>query len=163
MRYSYNLAPAWMDPTSATVKYEVDSRNGKAITNSQKSTYIEVPQIKVVSKGNVTQVGQYFVPLNTKQTDTLKYNLDPDINRRPIPISVGLCNSIIDKYPTKADGKEFWGDYLTRVNGKDLIYDSAKTAEAAKNVIKSEGGCRMRLHVTFQIVQEFYNEDKKFL
>ena len=54
--------------------------------------------------GKNIRIGQYFVPLNAKSTDLLKYYLYPRMSREPI--SEAMCLALIDKYSikTKSNG-----------------------------------------------------------
>ena len=149
MQYRYNLAPAWIDPITAKVKYDKDTTGN----------YIAVKQIKTYPiGGGAVQVGQYFVPLNTKSSDLLRYNLVPNL-RRPA-MSKEMCLTLIDKYNTKSDTSEYWGDFLALKADGSSLYNVAKTAEAAKSRVIRDGGCRMGLYISFRIKQGFYNETK---
>lgn len=148
-QYTYNLETAWIDPISGKVKYENSTVD--PVTAKDKETFIKVPEMYTERKGEKIQVGQYFIPLNAKSTDLLRYNLYPNMSRSPL--SASMCSTLIDKYSKKNSGEEYWADFILDVNGNPL-YNTRKTTESAKKA----GSCRTGLFVGFKISQQFYNE-----
>lgn len=159
MTYTYNLTSAWIDPLTGRVKYENDPNNGLAVNDKDKKTYMKVPEIYATRTGGRVQIGQYFVPLNAKSTDLLRYYLEPDLTRTPL--STLMCTTLIDKYSTRSSDGIYWKDFIANKNDKELLSTRANTAEDAKRIVNAENGCRMALYVDFRIAQGFYNEVSK--
>ena len=163
MTYTYNLTPSWMDPLTGKVKYESNCGEtgenagyNKCITEEEKSTYIKVPEMYINRNGKNIRIGQYFVPLNAKSTDLLKYYLYPRMSRAPI--SEAMCLTLINKYSTKTSTGEYWADFLGFKDSGESMYPLIQTAEGARKQVQKDHGCRMGLYVSFKIQQEFYNE-----
>ena len=164
LTYTYNLTPAWIDPITGKVKYE-NALDGDPVTEEDKSTYIKVPEMYITRNGKRIRVGQYFVPLNAKSTDLLKYNLEPRLTRKDgsgtrEPISEAMCLALIDKYRNKTNNGEYWANFLAFKNSGKPMYPTIQTATDAERQVKSDHGCRMGLYVAFKIQQDFYNEVK---
>ena len=150
----YNLTPAWMNPDNGKVKYESPVPKDQ-VTEADKQNYIEVPPTQVARWGTTIRAGQYFVPLNAKSTDKLRYYLKPNLSKQKI--SEAMCNALIDKYNRKTDYDEYWGDFLAQANGEPMSR-VASTAAQAKQIVKRDHGCRMGLYIAFRIKQEMYND-----
>ncbi len=156
MAYTYNLPPAWINPQTGEVKYENDTDDRLTLEDDDKKTFIKVPELSTARYGNPVRIGTYFIPLNAKSTDLVRYNLTPDYNRPAL--SKELCYTIIDKYNVKSDTEWYWKDFLVSANYEELISKRASTAAAAKSIVRQEGGCRMALYAYFRIAQGFYHE-----
>ena len=157
MTYTYNLTPAWIDPVTGKVKYESDcGETGKCVTEEDKNSYLKVPEMYITRKGKRIRIGQYFVPLNAKSTDLLKYHLKPRMSRAAL--SEAMCLALIDKYETKTSAGEYWADFLGFKNTGESMYPMIQTANDARRQVKSDHGCRMGLYVAFKVQQDYYKE-----
>ena len=172
MTATYNLTSAWVDPLTGNVKYEAPTQLtwkdpkgnlktrsvsdvGQTITEKEKSTYIKVPDMYTIRDKKRVKLGNYFMPLNAKSTDLLRYYLIPDVSRSVI--SINVCSALIDQNNEKVPTKEYWGDFLADKHGNPMS-ERARTVSEAKAIIAREGGCRMGLYVSFYIKQGFYHE-----
>ncbi|MBR7042345.1 MAG: hypothetical protein IKI04_02465 [Bacilli bacterium] len=153
-KYRYNLPSAWIEPSTGRVKY------ANEIKDSEKSTYYETEPMYIEDNGYKIQIGKYYIPLNATNDDLIKYNLlpNPSNNRS---YSKELCSAVIDKYSTRSETKPFWGDFLMYKNAgsKRMIYEDAKTATAAKNIVSRDNGCRMGLRIAFKIAEDYYKSE----
>ena len=153
MEYTYNLTPAWINPQTGQVKYEPVTKD--AITAKEQQDYIKVPEMYTTRLGDTIRIGQYFLPLNAKSTDVLRYYLLPNMQKEAL--GKELCTSIIQKYSEKDADVEHWSDILADINGVPLK-NRASTTDEALGIIKSENGCRLSLNIDYRIAQGFYNE-----
>ena len=165
-RYTYNLTPAWIDPLTGKVKYENNcGSNGDnasyntCYNNETDKDYIKVfDEDKTVTRptGEKVRIGWYFVPLNAKSTDLLRYNLVPRLSTAAI--SESMCLALIEKYKTKNDNGEYWANFIAFKGSGEPMYPTIQSTASAINQVKSDHGCRMGLYTAFKIQQEFYHE-----
>ena len=123
--------------------------------NETDKDYIKVfDEDKTVTRptGEKVRIGWYFVPLNAKSTDLLRYNLVPRLSTAAI--SESMCLTLIEKYKTKNDNGEYWANFIAFKGSGEPMYPTA----SAINQVKSDHGCRMGLYTAFKIQQEFYHE-----
>ena len=148
LRYTYNVQKACIDPVTSKVVY-VRAVNSKGEPDEEPcpKNYIAVPEIKSVitpySNFEGLHVGQYYIPLNAKSTDTIKYNLTYTPSSRKI--AGDLCKVLIEKY--KDDEYERWKGLL--VDSYGLPFE--KTTTVQEGIRRTSGGCYMVYYATFRI------------
>ena len=142
------------------VTYRGVSSKGIVIDEPCEKDEIEVEELTTkVTPGNEfvgLHVGQYFIPLNTKETDELRYDLKPNSSRRT-PISPGLCLELIKNYNEIRPDREYWRDFLYDSNKKSF----SKTPYATVVQSVTKNGCYMGYQTKLRVKQAFYNEDNK--
>ena len=169
-RYTYNLSAAWIDPRTGTVKYESEcgyDRNhpdyNECYNKDEDENYLRVyDEDKTIIRktGEEIRLGWYFVPLNAKSTDLLRYYLKPNMNSEVI--SENMCIALIDKYKDKNVYGEHWSSFIAFKSGEPM-YPTIKTYADAIAKVKHDHGCRMGLYTRFKIQQEYYHENNNSL
>ena len=178
-RYTYNLSAAWIDPRTGIVKYESDcgtvhdspANYNDCYSADEDKNYLRVyDDDKTITRktGEEIRIGWYFVPLNAKSTDLLRYYLKPrmktDTGKDTEPISVAMCVALIDKYRERNATGEHWSNFIAyKSSGEPMYGGEIKTADAAIARVRSDGGCRMGLYTRFKVQQEFYHEENNQL
>ena len=153
MHYSYNLPKACIDAKTGKVTYV------KIDVNCPDDS-LEVPEITANINGSRVHVGQYFMPLNAKSDDLVRYYLYPRRNgsNPKKPMSVELCNNLLDKYGRAglAVGID-WKEVAVDVRGNKFP-DNISISDAKKK-IKNDGGCYLSYLSAFRIDQKFYDDE----
>ena len=160
LRYSYNVQKACINPFTAEVVYvrKVNSK-GEVDEEPCPEYYIAAPDIVSTKESGTrfpgSHVGEYFIPLNTKSTDKLQYNLIPNAGKKKL-MSSSLCRAIIDKYPNDGSKSYSWLNIIVDKDGNS--YPDNISVVDAKKQIWHDQGCYMAYLATYSVEQKFYNE-----
>lgn len=162
-RFTYNLQKACINQITAKVEYvRKVNQFGQLDEEPCPENYIESKEISstaiLTSSGEGLHVGQYFIPLNMKSTDTLKHFLMPNMNVASKK-SQEICISFIEKYEQQ---NQEWKYLITDKYGN--TFDEGTTADDAIKMVsgsKSDGGCYLIYNTYFKVNQYFYDEEEK--
>lgn len=149
LRVKYNLPPACINVKTGIVSYREDGCKENELAVQKKYTQ-DVSSMEDSEK-ELYRIGQYFIPLNAKSTDTYTYILE---GNRKEPKE--LCESYIDnsKDMTLVRNTIMYVDDKT--GEKKEFSEDVKSKDKAKTLV--EDGCYLSTTATFKINQEFYNQ-----
>lgn len=104
---------------------------------------------------------RYFIPLNTKSGSSFYLNLEKNSTVTNATLDEDECRYVIEHHPYSSD---LYTNYIKDINGENFKGDYYKSnGKFNKNSLDNDAiknGCIFSTKVNFNIVQEFYNEEK---
>lgn len=133
--YNYRPTIVCMNVKTAVVEYKTGDRPS-----------CSDDEIQIRDDGTPTH-WHYFIPLNTKSTDTFNLSLSPNGNNAfKTP---GQCKNFIDN-------NDNYRDWIVRNPGGGAFNGATKDDD--KDTVDSDGGCKVASNIRIGAEQKFYHE-----